>query len=141
MRKFLLFLLILILGLGAGGAGALATSLVMADRHAQAQKATLFVPTGPIVAPLVFADGRLSGYVTFEAQIEVSSDKADAIRKQLPLLLDAVNMRTYRTPMASGPDGLVPGVDAFRRVLFDAAVQTFGRETVRRAIVTQATPA
>ncbi len=140
MTKPLLSALILVLGLGIGGAGALATSLVMADQHAQARKATLFVPTGPIIAPLVFADGRLSAYVTFEAQIEVSSDQADAVRQQLPLLLDAVNMRTYRTPMASGPDGLVPGVDAFRRVLLEAAIQTFGREAVRRAVVTRATP-
>ncbi len=141
MKKPLISALLLILGLGTGGAGAFATSLVMTDRHAQAEKATLFVPTGPIIAPLVFPDGRLSGYVTFEAQVEVASDKADTVRKQLPLLLDAVNMRTYRTPMASGPDGLVPGVEAFRRVLLDAAVQTFGRESIRRAVVTQATPA
>ncbi|MGN6122512.1 MAG: hypothetical protein ACTHOJ_06105 [Sphingomonas oligoaromativorans] len=141
MKKALLSALILIAGLGTGGAGAFATSLVMADRHAQAERDTRFVSTGPIIAPLVFADGRLSGYVTFEGQIEVSSEQAEKIRRELPLLLDAVNMRTYRTPMASGPDGLVPGVDAFRRVLLDAAVQTFGRETVRRAIVTQATPA
>jgi len=141
MKKPLISALVLLLGLGTGGAGAVATSLVMADRHAQAAKESLFVPTGPIIAPLVFPDGRLSGYVTFEAQVEVASDKVDSVRKQLPLLLDAVNMRTYRTPMASGPDGLVPGVDAFRRVLLDAAIQTFGRETIRRAVVTQAVPA
>lgn len=133
-------MLLLILGLGTGGAGALATGFVMADRQAQAEKDTMFVPTGAILAPLVFADGRLSGYVSFEAQLEVPSDQGESICRRMPLLLDAINMRTYRTPMASGPDGMVPGVDTFRRVLFEAAVATFGKASVRRAIVTQATP-
>jgi hypothetical protein len=133
--------LIVLLGAGTGAASAVATSLAMDARQKQVEEATIFVPTGTIQAPLVFADGRLAGYVAFEAQLEVQSDQDDAVKKRLPLLLDAVNMRTYRTPMASGPDGLVPGVDTFRRVLFDAAIQTFGRGTIRRVVVTQATPA
>jgi hypothetical protein len=64
-----------------------------------------------------------------------------ALKKRLPLLLDAVNIRTCRTPMASGLDGLVPGVDTFRHVLVDAAIQTFGKGTIRRVVVAQATPA
>lgn len=141
MKKILISALILLLGVGTGGATAFATHAALKARDAKAEEATMFVPTGTILAPLVFADGRLSGYVSFEAQIEVPLDQGDAVKKRLPVLLDAVNMRTYRTPMASGPDGLVPGVDAFRRVLFDAAIATFGKPTVRKVVVTQATPA
>jgi len=141
MRKSLLLGLVLILGLGTGGAGALAVNLVIADRQTKAREASVFVATGTIMAPLAFPDGRLAGYASFEAEIEVSSEGAPRVRKEMPLLLDAVNMRTYRTPLASGPDGMIPGVGAFRSVLFEAAVKTFGQETVRRAVVTQATPA
>ncbi len=141
MKKIFLSGLILTLGLGAWGAAAHATGAIISERRAWAERTTDFVPTGPILAPLVFADGRLSGYVLFEAQIEVPSDRSDTVRKQLPLLLDAVNMRTFRTPMASGPDGMVPGVDAFRRVLLEAAIKTYGAAAIRRVVVTQATPA
>ena len=75
------------------------------------------------------------------AQLEVPSDQGEAIQRQLPLLLDAVNMRTFRTPMASGPDGMIPGLEVFRRVLFDAASDTFGKPAIRRVVVTRAIPA
>jgi hypothetical protein len=59
----------------------------------------------------------------------------------LPVLLNAINMRTFHTPLASGPDGLLPSVEGFRRVLLEAAVETYGKATIRRVVVTQATPA
>jgi hypothetical protein len=99
------------------------------------------VPTGEILAPLVFADGRLAGYVTFECQLEVPQGSAADVGAKLPLLLNAVNMRTYRAPLASGPDGLVPGLDTFRRVVMDAAVDVYGKGAVRSVAVTRASPA
>jgi hypothetical protein len=141
MKKLLLGGLTLLLGTAVGAGAALATGVVLAERKALAEQTSAFVPTGPILAPLVFADGRLSGYVSFEAQIEVPSDQADPIKKRMPLLLNAINMRTYRTPMASGPDGMVPGVGTFRQLLLAAAIETYGKAVVRRVVVTQATPA
>ncbi|HWW65179.1 MAG TPA: hypothetical protein VNZ43_10500 [Sphingomonadaceae bacterium] len=141
MKKMAAIGVLLVLGLGVGGGASLATDALMAERQARAEQTLVFVPTGTILAPLVFPDGRLSGYVSFEAQIEVPSDRSNIVKTQLPLLLDAINMRTYRTPMASGPDGMVPGLDAFRRLLLDAAIETYGKAAVRRVVVTQATPA
>ena len=141
MKKTLLSALVVVAGIGTGGAAAFGTSFALAQHHKRAEMATDFVATGPIQAPLVFTDGRLSGYVMIEARLEVPSEQADEVKRELPLLLDAVNMRTYRTPMASGPDGMLPGLDAFRRVLLDAAIKTYGRATIRRVVVTQATPA
>jgi hypothetical protein len=141
MKKMAAIGVLLVLGLGVGGGASLATDALMAERQARAEQKLVFVPTGTILAPLVFPDGRLSGYVSFEAQIEVPSDRSNIVKTQLPLLLDAINMRTYRTPMASGPDGMVPGLDAFRRLLLDAAIETYGKAAVRRVVVTQATPA
>jgi hypothetical protein len=99
------------------------------------------VPTGQILAPLVFSDGRLAGYVTFDAQLEVPAGEGEAIQERLPVLLNAINMRTFRTPLASGPDGLLPSVDGFRRVLLESAIETYGKAKIRRVAVTQATPA
>ena len=141
MKKLLLSTLFLLGGACTGAAGAVLTNVVLADRKAQSEKATVFVATGPILAPLVFADGRLSGYVTIEAQLEVASDQGENVQKRLPLLLDAVNMRTVRAPMASGPDGMIPGLEVFRHVLFDAACDTFGKAIIRRVVVTRAIPA
>ncbi|HKY82535.1 MAG TPA: hypothetical protein VJM09_13800 [Sphingobium sp.] len=141
MKKLLGAVAALVLGVGVGGASAYGVGLIRPQngRSAAATK-TEFVPTGAMMAPLVFPDGRLSGYASFEVQLEVPQGEGDEVKAKLPLLLNAVNMRTYRTPLASGKDGLIPGLDAFRKVVIDAAAETYGPDLVRRAVVTQATP-
>ncbi|WP_330219650.1 hypothetical protein [Novosphingobium barchaimii] len=137
-----------IAGLGVGGAGAWGVSHYLpqfaggaAHGKADTKVETAFVPAGEILAPLVFADGRLSGYVTFECQLEVPKDASDEVGAKLPLLLNAINLRTYRSPLASGPDGLVPGLAAFRKVVMDAALEVYGKDVVRSVAVTRASPA
>lgn len=140
MKKLMGGLIALVLGSGVGGAGAYGAAFFGTAANASASRATEYVPTGTVLAPLTFADGRLSGYVSFEVQIEVPRGEGEDAKARLPLLLNAVNMRTYRTPLASGPDGLIPGLDAFRRVVMDAATETYGRGYVRGVVVTQASP-
>jgi len=142
MPKMITYAVLLVLGLAAGSVSALGTRLLMAEHGGGGHgTATTFVPTGQILAPMVFPDGRLAGYVTFDAQIEVPEGQSALVKGRLPVLLNAVNMRTYRTPLASGPDGLIPSIDGFRRVLLDAAIETYGKSVVRKVAVTQATPA
>lgn len=146
MIKRIVFALVAILaGLAVGGAGAWAVGhfapQLLGGHASPAKVATEFVPTGEILAPLVFADGRLSGYALFECQLEVAEGSGLDVGAKLPLLLNAVNLRTYRAPMASGPDGLVPGLDAFRRVVMEAAVEVYGKGVVRSVAVTRASPA
>ncbi|PJI87867.1 hypothetical protein DAH55_02435 [Sphingomonas koreensis] len=141
MKKLLGGMLALILGAGVGGGSAWGIGMVRQNVGAAGSVRTEFVETGAMMAPLVFPDGRLSGYVSFQVQLEVPQGEGEAVKAKLPLLLNAVNLRTYRTPMASGRDGLIPGLDAFRRVVMDAARETYGPDTVRRAVVTQASPA
>jgi hypothetical protein len=100
----------------------------------------VFVPTGDILAPLVSEDGRLASYVTFRAQIEVPSDREEEVKRNLPVLLNAINLRTYRTPMASGKDGLIPRVDLFGTIVKAAAGETYGPDVVARVAITQAQP-
>lgn len=150
MKKILLPLILLIAGLAVGGGAAFATSLLVGPKQAKPAAAghgaedegePAFVPTGKVLAPLVFADGRLSGYVSFEIQLEVPADQSATVTAKLPLLLHAINMRTYRAPMASGPDGMLPNLDAFRKLVEEASVEAFGPHVVRHAAITSAVPA
>jgi hypothetical protein len=143
MKKALFLLVVLLAGLGLGGGAAMATAMLLGPRGAptQAEAAPNFVDGGKVLAPLVFADGRLSGYVQFHIQLQVPEDKTDYVTARLPLLMHAINMRTFRTPMAAGPDGLLPNIEMFRKVVLDSAPEAFGRGVVRKVAVTQATPA
>ena len=60
---------------------------------------------------------------------------------RLPLLLHAINMRTFKTPMAAGKDGLLPSLEQFRKIVEAAAPEAFGAGVVRKVAITQATPA
>jgi len=139
MKKILLPILVLLAGAAVGGAGAYGTTVVIGVRDPGAMK-TVFVPTGSILTPLVDPDGRLSGYVSIEAGLEVPEKHAEQIESRLPLLLNAINMKTFRTPIASGKDGLIPNLEGFRRVVHQAAAETFGKDVVVRAVVTKASP-
>ena len=147
MKKILFLLVTLLAGLGLGGGAAYATVMLLDPKPAGAAAAAhaevepSFVDAGKILAPLVFADGRLSGYVQFQVQLEVSADKAEFVAARMPLLLHAINMRTYRTPMAAGPDGLIPDLETFRKVVMTAAPEAFGAGVLRKVAVTQANPA
>lgn len=140
MKKLLGSALALTLGLGVGGGSAYAVGYIWSNHEQWAEPSLEFVAAGPILAPLVFADGRLSSYASFDVELEVPSEETERVKTMLPVLLNAVNLRTYRAPMASGPDGLVPNLEAFRAVVAEAAAETYGAELVRRVAVTQAKP-
>ena len=141
MRKFILLLSVSIAGLGVGGGAAWGTSLLLGPPPpAEHSTKGAFVPAGKVLAPLVFPDGRLSGYVSFSLELEVEADTAESVQARLPLLLNAINMRTYKTPMAAGPDGLLPNLGAFRKVVMEAAEESLGKGAVRRAAITEAHP-
>ena len=143
--KILMPIAAIVGGLGAGGGTAygMAKYLGLKPSHAAAASEvdTVFVPTGPILAPLVFPDGRLSGYASFQVQLEVETDRGEEIKERVPLLLDAVNMRTFKTPMASGPDGVLPSLEVFRKVVDEAAGQAFGPGVVKKTVIVAASPA
>lgn len=145
MKPFLLVPVLLVAGLGVGGGAAFGVRALLPPASAKARPApaveTTFTPTGKILAPLVFADGRLSGYVQFDVQLETSNADAALVTPRLPVLLNAINMRTFRAPMASGPDGMLPNLDVFRKLVLESSNEAFGPHVVRRAVITQAAPA
>lgn len=143
MKKVLLLIALLVAGLGVGVGAAYGMSIVLGPSAPPPPPPDkpMFVPTGKILAPLVGADGQLSGYEAFEVELHVSDGNAETVTAKLPLLLHAINMRTYRTPMASGPDGLIPNLETFRKVVEQASVDAFGANVVKRAAITSAVPA
>jgi hypothetical protein len=149
MKKILFLVVTLLLGLGVGGGAAYATMLLVGPKAphvasaetAEGDAKQSFVPVDKVLAPLVTADGNLSGYVQFQLSLEVPEDKAEFVTARLPLLLHAINMRTYRTPLAAGPDGMLPNIEEFRKVVEAAAPEAFGSRLVKKVAVTQATPA
>jgi len=141
MNRFMQLLIVPAAGLALGAAGAFAVHIAEVAQESAALRTTTFVPAGTILLPLVLPNGRLSGYVNITTQIEVTLAAQEKVRSDMPLLLDAINMRAYRTPLAAGADGQLPRVDAFRKLVLDAAIATFGREGVRRAVVMQVQPA
>lgn len=145
MKAILLPVAVLIAGTAVGGGAAYGVGLLVGPAPAAGEKPapaeTSFVPTAKILAPLVMSDGRLSGYVAFEVQLEVGADEAEFVTARLPLLLHAINMRTYRTPMAAGADGMLPDLGVFRKVVMEASGEAFGKGVVTMAAITQATPA
>ncbi len=101
---------------------------------------TQFVQVDALLVPLVFKDGRLAGYISLQSQLEVPADEASDVTDRLPLFMNAVNMRTYRSPLASGPDGQLPDLSALRAVLLRAAVEVYGKDVVRKVTITHAVP-
>ena len=145
MRRLLSILLLLAAGAGVGSGAAFVTGLLLGPAPAAASAPAVepgkaFVPTGPVLAPLVLPDGRLAGYYRFEVQLEVDEDQAEQVAARLPLLLHAINLKTFRTPLASGPDGMLPNIGLFRNVVMAAAPEAFGPGIVHRAAITQANP-
>nr|WP_209092221.1 hypothetical protein [Sphingomonas trueperi] len=145
----MLFLIVALLaGLAAGGGTAYAMVKMLGigapKQVAKAEEKEVpakFVPTGKVLVPLVFADGHLAGYAAMEVQLEVDEAKADFVTQRMPLLLHAINMRTYRTPMAAGPDGMLPDLEGFRKLVDASATEAFGAKVVRKIAVTNANPA
>ncbi|MET3722418.1 hypothetical protein [Sphingomonas trueperi] len=148
MKKLLFLIVALIAGLAAGGGTAYAMvkmlGIGVAKQEAKAEEKEepgKFVPTGKVLVPLVFPDGHLAGYASMEVQLEVDEAKADFVAQRMPLLLHAINMRTYRTPMAAGPDGMLPNLEGFRKLVDSSATEAFGPKVVRKIAVTNANPA
>jgi hypothetical protein len=142
--KLLPPLLLALAGGAVGSGSAYATARLIGPAEPvpeAAAEARAFLPSTRVLAPLVLGDGRLAGYVSLDFAVEVPAGEAEAIAARLPLLLNAINMRTHRTPMASGPDGLVADLEAFRKVVIESADEAFGKGIVSRAAITGAEPA
>jgi hypothetical protein len=97
-----------------------------------------FVPVGALTAPLVGTDGRLLGYLSFEAEIEVPVRREREVRAGLPVLADAVNRTSFAAPLAGEANGFVPQLPVLRELVHAAALKTYGPDVVSRTVITRA---
>ena len=143
VKKLLFGLVLLLLGVAVGGGAAYGVGMLLAPpRPAEAHaEPTAFVPVPDVLAPIVFHDTRLAGYVRFSFSIEVDQSKEAEVTEHIPLLLHAINMRTYKTPMVSGTDGTLPDISVFRRIVEQAATEALGTNVVKRVAITKVDPA
>lgn len=147
MKRVFFFVLILLGGLLTGGAAAFAVSLVQpgpksgdhaTEAAAKERDATPeFVPA-EVLLPLVDGDGQLATYATIKLELRVEPGSGEEVKERLPLLLNAINLRTYRTPLATGPDGRLPDLAGFRLLVQSAADQSLGKGTIRQIAITEA---
>ncbi|USI71995.1 hypothetical protein [Sphingomonas morindae] len=139
VKLLMLIPAMLIAGMLLGGGSAYTLAALLQGRPVlRLDSPNVFVATGTINAPLVSRDGQLLGYVAFDAQLEIPGIEEKRVRANLPLLLDAVNLRTFKAPIAGGRDGLLPDLAVFRAVVRDASRQVYGPSLVSRVVITQA---
>ena len=149
MKKILFPIVLLITGGAIGAGSGYATNFFLgtpagattAKPEPVEEEQGTFVALPPMTAPLVLKDGKLSGYAAFEVQLEVSESDADAVTARLPFLQHAINLRTFKVPLAAGADGMLPDLDNFRRVVIEAAREAVGPGKVRKVAITKAEPA
>jgi hypothetical protein len=132
-------ILVLLCGIAVGSLSALEVShLVAGDNVFAATPRREFVAIGTLTAPLVGADGRLLGYLSFDAQIEVPVRREHEVRSGLPILADAVNRTSFAAPIAGAADGYVPQLPVLRELVHAAALKTYGPDVVSRTVITRA---
>lgn len=128
---------------GAGGGAAVTLLLPAADKPRPPVEVGdgTFVSLGAILVPLTLPDGRLTGYMRIEAQLEVAAADSEGVTARLPLIIHAVNVRAYAKPLAAGPDGRLPDAPALRAIVAEEAAKLLGKGVVRSVALTSLAPA
>ena len=146
MKPAILLLVMVLGGSTVGGASALTITLLRpqaepesAQKHVAAEdgEPPEFVPA-EVLVPLVFSDGQLAGYASVKLELRVATGGAEEVKTRLPLLLNAINLQTYRTPLASGSDGRMPDLAGFRKLVQRSADQSLGKGTILQVAITEA---
>ncbi len=102
---------------------------------------TAYVEPGKLLLPLVDREGDLVGYAAVDAKLEVlAADESDA-RQLLPVLLHEINLVAWQTGLSAGPDGMLLNTRVAEKLYLDAARRTYGKNIVRRVLLTSITPA
>jgi hypothetical protein len=156
MKMLLIPVAVVVAGAGVGAGAAWGTDMLLGQPEPPAagpaaagpaaaaapgrREGLAFVPVTGLVTPLVMADGRLAGYVSADVALGVEEGEEAEVTARLPLLLHAVNMRTYRTPLAAGPDGMLADVAGLRAVVLEAAPEALGPGVVHEVAITRAVP-
>lgn len=149
MKPVLLYATVALVSVLAGAAGAFGTITFLKPPEDVAEPAKeetvaglplVILPEIKVQAPLVFPNGRLAGYASFTFQLEVAEKDAARVTEELPVLLNAINVRSFRAPMARDPDGQIPDLGVFRDIVSQAHTEAFGKGVVQRVLIIEALP-
>lgn len=138
--------LITVLGLLFGAASAAGAYVAMGAKiewtsGSKSSLETAYVEPGKLLLPLVDQEGDLVGYAAVDAKLEVlAADESDA-RQLLPVLLHEINLVAWQTGLSAGPDGMLLNTRVAEKLYLDAARRTYGKNIVRRVLLTSITPA
>ena len=143
MKPFVIPAICLIVGLavGAGGMFIYNGQFGGASEPAPTAPSTLpdestVLPPFKVRAPIVTSDGTLATYAVFTVQLAVAKDAAESAPEQVPMILNAINMRTYETPLAKGVDGKMPSLRHFHDLVSAAAKPILGQSVLAKVMVT-----
>lgn len=139
-------LLLLTLGLLSGAAGGAGMTFLLPAGEAAPRAAVTagdgrFVTIGALLVPILVDDRQLTAYATVEAQLEVGEADEEGVTARLPLVIHAVNVQLYGTPLASGPDGRLPDAAVLRKVFAEESQRVLGPGVVRSVALTRIAPA
>jgi len=137
LGKILLFPLGLLAGAGGGTAVTFLVPAAPVERAPVTAGDARFVTLGALLIPLTIADGQLTAFVTVEPQLEVGEEDQEGVTARLPLIIHAVNVRTYGAPLAAGPDGRLPDVKRIKAIVVEEATKVLGRGVVRSVAITR----
>jgi hypothetical protein len=144
MNRSLFLVATVVVGIVLGGATGWAASQFLVPMlkpvSKPAQEPTAFLEMPRMLGPIVDQEGRLMGYNQFIVHVEIQTKSDEDLKQWVPLLQDAINMRTFRTPMAVGTDGQRPNLDMLRQMVRAAAEEVLGKKEVRRILITESQP-
>jgi len=145
MAKLKPWLILIPLGLATGAGGGAAMGFLKPGGPPAAEALTKldgrFVTLGALLIPVLLPDGQLTAYVTIEVQLEVDVADEEGATERVPLIIHAVNLRTFQTPLAAGPDGRLPDAGKVRALVAEEAAQVLGKGRVKSVALTRLAPA
>lgn len=146
MKQVMIVILCLLagLGIGAGGTYAYALNFGLGDetgpkRPDPAGENKALAPF-KVRAPITFEDGTLATYAVFKVQLVVKEEAALKAEEEEAKVINAINMRTFKTPLVKGPDGQIPDIESFRKVVAEAGTEALGKGVVANILITDVQP-
>lgn len=146
MKQIIVIILCLLVGLGAGAGGtyAYALNFGLGDKQGpdrpDPKGANKVLPPFKVRAPITFEDGTLATYAVFKVQLVVKEEAAMKAEEEEAMVINAINMRTFKTPLVKGPDGQIPDVEVFRKIVSAAGTEALGKGVVSNILITDVQP-
>jgi hypothetical protein len=146
MRQILIAILCLISGIAAGGGGtyAYAVNFGLPDgkgpKRPDPSGANKVLAPFKIRAPITYEDGTLATYAVFKIQLVVKEEAAEKAEEKEAFLINAINMRTYKTPLVKSSDGQIADIETFRKVISDASAEALGKGVAANILITDVQP-